>query len=285
MTFETPSDSLDEIAPDVELRQLVGALRSHLAWLAGRGPGYVLGAASPRRGWVEEPLSVAPGAGETPGDVGVAGGSGCSLGTMPEGLGPLGSGAAGLDRILEALGDCSRCGLHHRRIQIVFGQGNPDADLMFVGEAPGRDEDLVGEAFVGAAGALLTKMIKAMGLARESVYIANLVKCRPPDNRNPEPTEIATCVGYLGAQIRAIQPRIIVSLGRFAAQTLLQSDDAISRLRGRMHPLVLDGREMLLMPTYHPAYLLRNPEAKRPVWEDLKQVMSWMTAQGLLTPP
>lgn len=164
---------------------------------------------------------------------------------------------------------CARCKLHTLgRKQIVFGVGNPNADLMFVGEAPGADEDEQGEPFVGRAGQLLTKIIEAIGLKREDVYIANVIKCRPPGNRNPEPDEVAQCQPFLFRQIDAIQPKVIVALGKFAAQSLLQTTDPITRVRGRSFSY----RGATLVPTFHPAYLLRNPSAKREVWEDMKKV-------------
>lgn len=165
--------------------------------------------------------------------------------------------------------DCSRCKLHTMgRRQVVFGVGNPDADLMFVGEAPGADEDLAGEPFVGAAGQLLTKIVEAIGLTREQVYIANVIKCRPPGNRNPEPDEVAQCEPFLFRQIDIIKPKVVVALGRFAAHSLLRTTDPITRIRGREYKY----RDAILMPTYHPAYLLRYPSAKREVWEDMKRV-------------
>jgi uracil-DNA glycosylase len=166
---------------------------------------------------------------------------------------------------------CQRCKLHNLgRKQVVFGVGNPGADLMFVGEAPGADEDQQGEPFVGRAGQLLTKIIEAIGLKREDVYIANVIKCRPPGNRNPEPDEVATCQPFLFRQIDAIEPKVIVALGKFAAQALLQTTDPITRLRGRSFTY----RGATLIPTFHPAYLLRNPSSKREVWEDMKKVRS-----------
>jgi DNA polymerase len=167
------------------------------------------------------------------------------------------------------IGDCTRCKLHAGRTNLVFGVGNPEADLMFVGEGPGADEDEQGEPFVGRAGQLLTQIIKAMGFAREDVYIANVVKCRPPNNRNPEPDEIAQCSPFLYAQIASIKPKVIVALGKFAAQTLLGMETPISRLRGRFHEM----GDTVVMPTFHPSYLLRTPAAKREVWEDMKMVM------------
>jgi uracil-DNA glycosylase len=168
------------------------------------------------------------------------------------------------------IGDCTRCKLHGLgRRQVVFGVGNPEADLMFVGEAPGADEDLQGEPFVGRAGQLLTKIIEAIGLKRSDVYIANVIKCRPPGNRNPEPDEVATCEPFLSRQVDVIRPKVIVALGSFAAKALLRSDAPISRIRGH----VFDYRGgAKLIPTFHPAFLLRSPERKRDVWEDMKKV-------------
>jgi uracil-DNA glycosylase family 4 len=165
--------------------------------------------------------------------------------------------------------DCQRCKLHTLgRKQVVFGVGNPNADLMFVGEAPGADEDIQGEPFVGRAGQLLTKIIEAIGLQRSDVYIANVIKCRPPGNRNPEPDEVERCEPFLFRQIDMIKPKVIVALGKFAAQSLLKTTDPITRLRGREYRF----RSAILMPTFHPAYLLRNPSSKREVWEDMKRV-------------
>jgi len=174
-----------------------------------------------------------------------------------------------LEDIRSDLGDCRRCGLSKTRTHIVFGEGNPHARLVFVGEGPGYDEDMQGRPFVGAAGKLLTKIIQAMGLQREDVYICNIIECRPPKNRNPMPEEIETCFPFLERQITAIQPEVICALGKFAAQTLLNTQAPISRLRGRFH----DYQGIPLMPTFHPAYLLRNPESKRATWEDIQQVM------------
>jgi len=190
-----------------------------------------------------------------------------------------------LKNIRDTLGDCQRCRLAKGRTHIVFGVGNPQADLMFVGEAPGRDEDLKGEPFVGRAGQLLTKIIQAMHLKRDEVYIANVIKCRPPENRNPAPEEIETCEPFLLRQIEAIRPKIIVCLGTFATQTLLQTDSRISGLRGHFqawpNAIVKNSYEtdlaegsIKVMPTYHPAFLLRNPQMKKPVWEDMQKVMA-----------
>jgi len=173
-----------------------------------------------------------------------------------------------LEVVRSELGDCRRCKLHPYRTQIVFGTGNPQAKLVFVGEAPGREEDLQGEPFVGQAGQLLTKIIQAIQLTREEVYIANIIKCRPPENRNPEPDEIAACEPFLIKQLQVIRPQLICALGAFAAQTLLKSEEKISSLRGKFH----EYQGIPLMPTYHPAFLLRNPNRKREVWEDMKKI-------------
>lgn len=179
--------------------------------------------------------------------------------------------AGSLADLREHIGDCQRCKLAGGRTTVVFGVGNENADLMFVGEGPGYDEDLKGEPFVGRAGQLLTEIItKGMKLRREDVYIANVVKCRPPNNRNPEPDEIARCMPFLARQIALVQPRVIVALGKFGAQTLLGVATPITRMRGQWH----DYRGIKVMPTFHPAYLLRNPGDKRLVWEDIKKVMS-----------
>jgi uracil-DNA glycosylase family 4 len=174
-----------------------------------------------------------------------------------------------LEALESAIAGCTRCKLHKGRQTIVFGTGDPHARLMFVGEAPGEDEDLQGVPFVGRAGQLLTKMIEAMGLRREQVYICNTVKCRPPNNRNPEPDELETCEPFLKGQLAAVKPEVIVTLGKFAAQALLREDTPISRLRGQWQKY----EGVPLMPTFHPAYLLRSPGEKGKVWDDLKQVM------------
>lgn len=175
-----------------------------------------------------------------------------------------------LERIREDLGECTRCRLHKGRNKIVFGQGNPRAELVFVGEGPGHDEDVQGLAFVGRAGKLLTQMIEAMGLQRDDVYICNVVKCRPPENRKPEEDEMATCSPFLFRQLEVIKPKAIVCLGATAAQALLKTKESISRYRG----VWFDFRGAKLLATYHPAYLLRNPAAKADVWQDLKKVMA-----------
>ena len=180
-----------------------------------------------------------------------------------------------LPAIREFIGECTRCKLSKGRTKIVFGTGSPKAQLMFVGEGPGRDEDLSGEPFVGRAGKLLTEMIKAMGLQREDVYIANIVKCRPPENRQPEHDEVAACSPFLMRQIDVIQPKVICTLGNTPTQTLMQTTQGISKFRGEW----FEFRNAKLMPTYHPAYLLRNPAAKADVWKDLQKVMAVLGLQ------
>ena len=184
---------------------------------------------------------------------------------------------ASLEVVREQWGECTRCPLHARRTHLVFGAGNPAADVLFVGEAPGADEDRQGQPFVGRAGQLLTRMIAAMGLTRDEVYITNILKCRPPRNRDPEPDEVAACSGVLRRQIAAISPRLIITMGNFATRTLLRTEAGISSLRGRFHSY----QGIAVMPTYHPSYLLRNPDAKRAVWEDLQAVMAEMDRLGL----
>lgn len=186
------------------------------------------------------------------------------------------AGQETLEEIRADLGDCHRCRLADGRTTLVFGVGNPHARLVFVGEGPGRDEDLQGEPFVGEAGKLLTKIIEAMGFARGDVYICNVVKCRPPQNRDPQADEVAACSAFMLRQVMAIKPRVIVALGKFAAQTLLESGTPISRLRGRFH----DFHGIPLMPTFHPAALLRDQSLKRDVWEDMKQVMKLLAEQA-----
>lgn len=172
--------------------------------------------------------------------------------------------------------DCTRCKLCRLgRRQVVFGVGNPTADLMFVGEAPGADEDEQGVPFVGRAGQLLTRIIEAIELKRDDVYIANVIKCRPPGNRNPEPDEVFACRQFLFRQIDLVQPKVVVALGKFAAQTLLETDTPITKLRGRLFPF----RNAQLVPTFHPAYLLRSPDKKRETWEDMKLVRSLLRGE------
>lgn len=176
----------------------------------------------------------------------------------------------GLDQIRDDLGECTRCGLSANRTNLVFGEGNPEAELMFVGEGPGLEEDRSGRPFVGPAGQLLTRIIEAMHLTRDQVYICNVVKCRPPDNRNPDPAEIETCRPFLDRQIKAVAPKVICALGSVAAKLLLNTEQPISRLRSRFH----DYNDIKVMPTYHPAYLLRQPDQKRLVWDDVKKIMA-----------
>jgi uracil-DNA glycosylase family 4 len=181
-----------------------------------------------------------------------------------------------LEAIRADLGDCQRCGLAAARTKLVYGIGNPNARLVLVGEAPGREEDLKGVPFVGEAGQLLDRILLAMGMQREEVYICNVLKCRPPNNRDPDPEEVATCEGFLIRQLAAIRPHVIVGLGRFAVHSLLKTKVPISRLRGEWQRY----QDIPLMPTYHPAYLLRNPEGKRDVWEDMKEVLRLLHAEG-----
>ena len=180
-----------------------------------------------------------------------------------------------LDQLKKKVESCHDCPLSETRTKVVFGAGNPSAQLMFVGEAPGMDEDLQGKPFVGKAGQLLTKIIASIGLGREDVFIANILKCRPPNNRNPLPEEIARCRGYLLKQIEIIKPRIICALGKFAGQVLLESDEPITRLRGNF----VERYGSLVICTYHPAYLLRNPGGKKYVWEDMKKIRKTLCSQ------
>jgi uracil-DNA glycosylase len=187
-----------------------------------------------------------------------------------------------LAAIRHELGDCTRCKLHAQgRKQIVFGVGNPAADIMFVGEAPGADEDTQGVPFVGRAGQLLTKMIEAMGLSRDDVYIANVLKCRPPNNRDPQPDEVETCEPFLFQQIASVQPKVVIALGAFAARALLKTQDPISRMRGRVYKY----RGADLIPTFHPSFLLRSPGYKREAWEDLKKALGILGLQPPASPP
>ncbi len=174
-----------------------------------------------------------------------------------------------LETIIERMGECTRCDLHKGRRRIVFGAGPENAEIMFVGEAPGAEEDRQGVPFVGRAGQLLTKIVTAMKYSRQEVYITNVNKCRPPKNRDPRPAEVAACEPFLMQQIQVIKPKVIIALGRWAAQTLLKTNTAIGGLRGKFH----DYHGIPLMPTYHPAAILRNPNLRRPVWDDMQKVM------------
>jgi DNA polymerase len=190
----------------------------------------------------------------------------------PEPQAPSAAPRPTLEQVRADLGECTRCKLHRHRTRIVFGVGSPSASLVFVGEAPGADEDAQGEPFVGRAGQLLTKIIEAMGMRREDVYICNIIKCRPPNNRTPEADEIVACQPFLLEQLRAIGPKFICALGGPAAQTLLQTKEPISRLRGKFY----DYHGIPLLPTFHPAFLLRNPNEKKTVWEDMKLLLRHM---------
>jgi uracil-DNA glycosylase len=251
-----------------ELASLVAGFRAHLEARARSGalgvphaptPAIPAPAPGPRAAPVPVPVPVAAAA--------------------PAGAAARG-GALALKVVREELGACTRCKLAPGRKQIVFGVGNPEADLVFVGEAPGADEDEQGEPFVGAAGQLLTRMIAAMGFQREDVYICNVIKCRPPYNRNPEPDEVAACEPFLQKQLAVLRPRFIVALGKFAAQALCRETTPITRLRGNLRSY----QGIPVMPTYHPAYLLRTPEAKRQAWQDLQVVLAELAKVGVLPP-
>jgi uracil-DNA glycosylase family 4 len=256
-------------APTLEVAEAAAELRRHLAWLRDAGvreitrlPPAPAAAAAP----APSPTSHVHGA---PDPAPARPADGPPAGARRYGPADKGCGSARLLAVREQLGECSRCKLGATRTNVVFGVGNPAAELVFVGEGPGEDEDRQGEPFVGRAGQLLTKMIEAMGYRRGEVYIANVVKCRPPGNRNPEPDEIEACEPFLRAQLDAIRPKVVVALGKFAAQTLLRDTSPISRLRGRWFRY----EGVALMPTFHPAYLLRSPNEKGKAWEDLQLVM------------
>ena len=247
-----------------ELAATIAELRAYLSWVAEGGPVFV---ATPAARPAVAPFAEGA-ARPTPASVP------SPSAPMPDRPTPDRQKAASLpivslDEVRTGMGECTLCKLHKGRHTIVFGVGNPEARLMFVGEAPGEDEDLKGEPFVGKAGQLLTKMIEAMGLRREDVYICNTVKCRPPNNRNPEPDELAACEPFLKAQLAAVKPEAIVTLGKFAAQALLRDQTPITRLRGQWR----EYEGIPVMPTFHPAYLLRSPQEKVKVWEDLQRVM------------
>jgi DNA polymerase len=241
------------------VRQVAGEVARHLAWLRDAGVREVPdpdSAAPPRP--AAAPVEAGPRGPMAPPAPG------------PAPAGEKGCGSPALQVIRADLGDCRRCKLHGGRTTLVFGVGDPRAELMFVGEGPGADEDQQGEPFVGKAGQLLTRMIEAMGYRREQVYIANVVKCRPPGNRNPEPDEIEACEPFLRRQLEAVKPTVIVALGKFAAHTLLRSTVPITRLRGQWSEYA----GVKVMPTFHPAYLLRSPHEKGKAWDDLKLVMA-----------
>ena len=194
-----------------------------------------------------------------------------ALARPPAGASPSTDDAGGpLGRIASTIADCTRCSLHETRTLTVPGQGAANPEIMFIGEAPGADEDRQGLAFVGRAGKLLTKMIEAMGYRRDEVFIGNILKCRPPDNRKPTPEEMETCIPYLKAQIALLQPKVIIGLGATAVHGLLDTKVGITKLRGQWRSF----ENIDFMPTYHPAYLLRNPSAKKDVWADLKAVLA-----------
>ncbi len=264
--------------PRDELRRIAAGVRTNLALRRRSGLLGVPSAPTRRMGiagtTVPVPLTVSTVAREP--NVEVA----ASLSVESEGDGIVAVGVTGLGMVRDELGDCRRCKLHQGRKNLVYGVGNPDAHLVFVGEGPGADEDEQGEPFVGKAGQLLTKMIEAMGYRRQDVYICNVVKCRPPGNRNPEPDEIAACEPFLKKQLCAIRPRMIVALGKFAAQCLLRDDTPISRLRGSFRSY----EGIQLMPTFHPAYLLRDPTKKKEAWEDLKTVLAALRSMGFQPP-
>ncbi|MEZ4402267.1 MAG: uracil-DNA glycosylase [Kofleriaceae bacterium] len=246
--------------PRAALAELARDLRARVAWHHRGGAYAAAGGASPRS---SAPVAEADVAVEPAADAVAAATVGATL--------PV---------IRDHLGDCQRCKLSTTRTKIVFGVGPALAPIMFIGEAPGADEDRQGEPFVGRAGELLDKMIEAMGWSRGDVYIANVLKCRPPGNRNPEPDEVAACRPFLDAQIEAVRPRLIVTLGRPAANVVLGNDAPISALRGRFH----DHRGVKVMPTFHPAYLLRQPDRKRDAWSDLKQVIAELERLGVASP-
>jgi DNA polymerase len=257
-----------------ELRALVGQFKTHLAMRGRSGLlGVVTRTEGPQASGLGPQGQIRAEAGSRKPEAPPA------LEPEPEAADPA-RGAPGLKVVREDLGDCQRCKLAPLRTKLVFGVGNPNADLLFVGEAPGADEDAQGEPFVGKAGQLLTKMIEAMGYRREDVYICNVLKCRPPGNRDPEPDEVASCEPFLKRQLAAIRPRMIVALGRFAVQCLLRDGSPISRLRGNFR--TYEG--IPLMPTFHPAYLLRDPSKKKLAWQDLKEVNAALARVGV-TPP
>jgi DNA polymerase len=245
-----------------EAAELMAALRGYLEELQETGVDGLPRETAPR----QAAASPAPGQPVA----GPAAGRQVLKAAAPAVASPLPPASESLEQIRADLGDCQRCGLGASRTHLVYGVGSPHARLVFVGEAPGFEEDRQGEPFVGEAGQLLTKIIQAMGLGRDEVYICNVLKCRPPENRNPHHDEIEACRPFLQRQLQAIGPVAIITLGTFATQTLLHTKEPISRLRGRFH----DYHGIPLMPTFHPAFLLRSPEKKREVWDDVQQVMT-----------
>jgi uracil-DNA glycosylase len=293
---------MDGIADDElagELADLTRRLRDQLVRHTALGAWAAPGGATARTAIAEEPvdhdvsISAAPilDEGDPPGESAparLAVPRDESTPSVPSSIdAPVSLGRKTLPQIRAELGECTRCKLHTTRHSIVFGVGAADTPLMFVGEAPGEQEDRRGEPFVGAAGQLLDKMIEAMGWTRSTVYIANTTKCRPPGNRNPQPDELEQCMPFLHQQIAAIAPRIIVALGRPASNQLLGTDAPISALRGKFHEYVRLSSERYtckVMPTFHPAYLLRDPGKKRAAWDDLKLVMAELTRLGIAAP-
>lgn len=270
---------MDSTGPDDladELYGLARQLRTQLVRHRGLGAWAAPGGTTARPALADlPPLAVTPAASDPAIALPTSAGAGIAeVEPAPE------SGRRTLAQVRAELGECTRCKLHATRRSIVFGVGAEDTPLMFVGEAPGEQEDLRGEPFVGRAGELLDRMIEAMGWTRDTVYIANTTKCRPPGNRNPQPDELAACTPFLDAQIRAIAPRIIVTLGRPAANHVLGNDAPISALRGRFHTRA----GVQVMPTFHPAYLLRDPEKKKDTWSDLKQVIAELARLGIASP-
>jgi uracil-DNA glycosylase len=264
------------------IREIAREAARHLAWLKEEG---VTDVPRPEPRRTTAAPEAAGGARTAPGEPGTslplprtpkspAPGAATPPGAATYTLDHKGCGSPPLLAVRSDLGECTRCKLGPTRRTLVFGVGNPQAELVFVGEGPGADEDAQGEPFVGRAGQLLTKMIEAMGYRREQVYIANVVKCRPPQNRPPEPDEIEACEPYLRRQIEAIRPKVIVALGKFAAQTLLATSIPITKLRGTWSTY----QGVRLMPTFHPAYLLRSPDEKQKAWADLKLVMAELGA-------
>ena len=275
MAADDPRDGANDVE---ELRALVGQLRTNLEARGRSGlVGVVMTKSAPRPPGVAAP---------PPWRSGVVSGpdARAHVEAQPEHeeapVQKPRTGTTGLQVLRDEIGDCQRCKLSPSRTNLVYGVGNPDADLLFVGEAPGADEDAQGEPFVGKAGQLLTKMIEAMGYARGDVYICNVLKCRPPGNRNPEPDEVASCEPFLKRQLAAIRPRMIVALGKFAAQCLLRDDTPITRMRGSFRSY----EGIPLMPTLHPAYLLRDPSKKKLAWEDLKAVNAALARVGIHPP-
>jgi len=271
-------DAVPDAAGDVEeLRAIVGQLRTNLEARGRSGLVGVVISAGKKTG--AAPAATAAPAVAAPAAIAARDAAAPAAPTAPPANKPR-TGQAGLQVLRDEIGDCQRCKLAPSRTNLVYGVGNPDADLVFVGEAPGADEDAQGEPFVGKAGQLLTKMIEAMGYSRSDVYICNVLKCRPPGNRNPEPDEVASCEPFLKRQLAAIRPRMIVALGKFAAQCLLRDDTPITRMRGGFRSY----EGIPLMPTLHPAYLLRDPSKKKLAWEDLKAVNAALAKVGIHPP-